>query len=218
MRSVTLAPTTIASQTEIPRTSRRRTRRVSPHSWGKCPKGQRGREASSQGMTVQGSGERIPYPADVYPHRRAGEATAPAGRKNHGDDGGRSSRRSPEGRRSGDVGGAGLKPQMNLRTTIARDPNTRRCFDHPSFRRTPEPRGAYPPIKRALPLSRIEGRAVGAGFKPACSRGMPGVDGQSNHSPSQPITKTCPVPRYGIKVQKEASPQSQPKRQTAPNV
>ena len=33
-------------------------------------------------MPVQGSSERITYPADVYPHRRAGEATALAGGKN----------------------------------------------------------------------------------------------------------------------------------------
>ena len=63
MRSVTLAPTTIASQTEIPSPFAKR-------------KGTRASEASSHRMPVQGSGERIPYPADVYPHRRAGEATA----------------------------------------------------------------------------------------------------------------------------------------------
>ena len=63
MRSVTLAPTTIASQTEIPSPFRE-------------SKGARTSEASARGMPVQGSGERIPYPADVYPHRRAGEATA----------------------------------------------------------------------------------------------------------------------------------------------
>ena len=114
--------------------------------------------ARPQGMTVQGSGERIPYPADVYPHRRAGEATAPAGRKNHGDDGGRSSRRFPEGRRSGDVGGAGLQPQMNLRTTIARDSKhaamLRQTTRHSGARRRFSGRnvhleGQIPSIKRA---------------------------------------------------------------------
>ena len=45
-------------------------------------KGTRASEASSQGMPIQGSGERITYPAHVYPPRRAGEATALAGGKN----------------------------------------------------------------------------------------------------------------------------------------
>ena len=148
MRSVTLAPTTIASQTEIPPPLR--------EAQGDAV-GAGFKPARPQGMTVQGSGERIPYPADVYPHRRAGEATAPAGRKNHGDDGGRTSRRSPEGRRSGDVGGAGLKPQMKLRTAIARDPNNAAMLRPPTRRTESSPKGR---IKRAQPPSRsVRGRA-----------------------------------------------------------
>ena len=62
-------------------------------------------------MPVQGSGERIPYPADVYSLRRAGEATAPARGKNRAMTGGSSSRCLPEGRRSGDGGGAGTESE-----------------------------------------------------------------------------------------------------------
>ena len=41
-------------------------------------KGTRASEASSQGMPVQDPSERSTYPANVFPSRRAEEATAPA--------------------------------------------------------------------------------------------------------------------------------------------
>ena len=52
--------------------------------------------------------ERMPsYPADVFPPRRAGEATTLAKRKELSDDGRQSFERRPKGRWSGDIGGGG---------------------------------------------------------------------------------------------------------------
>ena len=50
------------------------------------------------------------------------------------DDGGGSSKRFPEGRRSGDVGGAGTKntyqPRQSMRVVDRAKPETRRCFEN----------------------------------------------------------------------------------------
>ncbi len=60
------------------------------------------------------------YPANVFPLRRTEEAAALARGANQAMTGADLSRRFPEGRRSGDVGGAGLK--VNYKQLIARDP------------------------------------------------------------------------------------------------
>ena len=86
---------------------------------------------SRTGMPVQGPGERSIYPAHVFPLRWTEEATALARGHESSDDGADLSETLfPEGRRSGDVGGAGLLTnlQPNFRT---RPQKTRRSFDNP---------------------------------------------------------------------------------------
>ena len=90
---------------------------------------------------------------------------------------------TPEGRRSGDVGGAGLLTnlQPNFRT---RPQKTRRSFDtHPSNKNPPKGR-----IKRVHvpPFAKRKGDAASA----ARRRGMPGAYGRG---PSQPIIQITKI-------------------------
>ena len=96
---------------------------------------------SRKGMPVQGPGERSLYPAHVFPERWTEEATGLARGTNRAMTGADlSDPRFPEGRRSGDVGGAGLLTnlQTNFRT---RPQKTRRSFDNPPSNKNPPRKG-----------------------------------------------------------------------------
>ena len=128
MRRGTLVPTTQANQAVIPRLTTLLHPSGFPRSRGKCPKDKGGAKLTRRERSVQGSGERITYPADVYPLRRAGEATALARGKNLAMAGAFSST-LPEGptvwRRRGR-----WKPKRkrNYKKPIARDPTDAAMF------------------------------------------------------------------------------------------
>ncbi len=92
---------------------------------------------SRTGMPVQGPGERSLYPAHVFPFRWAEEAAALARGANQAMTGADlSDPRFPEGRRSGDVGGAGLL--TNIQATYRTRPQ-RRGDPSTTTRRTKNP-------------------------------------------------------------------------------
>ncbi len=153
---VLLAPTTIASQTEIPRPFRK----AQPFP----PPLRRGIEGGAAKRVRKGCPFKVRanesfYPADVFPLRRAEEATGLARGANRAMTGAVLSERFPEGRRSGDVCGAGLK--VNYKQPIARDPKHAAMLRQTIRQAESSPKGR---IKRAqtssLPLCVAKGGRV----------------------------------------------------------
>ena len=162
MRRGTLAPTTQASQAVIPQrchaTNATEPSNAAVHFPGPLREAQGDaskRSEISQGRPVQGSGERITYPADVYPPRRAGEATALAGRKNSAMTGAAYHLQLPEVRRSGDVGGAANQNQKETTRNLSHAiPTTRRCSETVGAVREP-PLPTKPPNGNGARIPRL---------------------------------------------------------------
>ena len=137
---------------------------------------------SRTGMPVQGPGERSIYPAHVFPLRWTEEATASSERNNRAMTGAI----PPEGRRSGDVGGAGLLTnlQPNFRTRPRRrgDPST-------TTRRTESsPKGRIKRVyKPNVPFRDERGRERAKQAR----RGMPGGTGCRQGRVCDPPSPFC---------------------------
>ena len=120
MRSVTLAPTMTASQTGNPSSPSRSVRG-------------RGGRSHAAGDARSRFGRTHPLYGRRLPASSCGGGCSTSEGHEPSDDGGRSSKRFPEGRRSGDVGGAGTKntyqPRQSMRVVARAKPETRRCFE-----------------------------------------------------------------------------------------